>query len=130
VGHAGEGSDFRLMFDAGIKALVQLAVEELLQQAPRELICCRFPLLDGSGNGPEILSLAINTVANLIRHHIPTLVACGAGMSRSPAVVAAALSLVHRESPEECLKRVIRAHPGDVSPALWGDIIGILSSAL
>src|SRR5690242_17107834 len=111
VGHAGEGHEFRPMFDAGIKALVQLAAEELPSQPPRELIFCRFPLIDGSGNRLELLSLAISTVAHLIQRHVPTLVSCGGGMSRAPAVAAAALALAHREAPEECLQRVTRHHP-------------------
>jgi protein-tyrosine phosphatase len=128
VGHAGEVLDFRAVFDAGIKALVQLAAEELPSQPPRELIFCRFPLLDGTGNRPEMLSLAIKTVAHLLKRHLPTLISCGAGMSRSPAVAAAGLALVHHLPPEECLERVVKHHPSDVSPALWNDIKGILDS--
>src|SRR5262245_4634394 len=88
VGHAGEGREFRQVFDAGIKALIQLAAEELPSQPPRELVFCRFPLLDGAGNRPEMLSLSIGTVANLLRRHFPTLITSGAGMSRSPAIAA------------------------------------------
>jgi hypothetical protein len=126
VGHTGDGSDFRQIFDNGIQALIQLAVEEPVQPAPRELISCRFPLLDGTGNRPEMLLLAISTLATLINNHIPTLVACGGGISRSPAVVAAALAIAHKASPEECLQRVVRYHPSDVSPAFWNDVIGVL----
>ena len=60
--------------------------------------------------------------------HFPTLVSSGSGVSRAPAVVAAALSLVHQETPERCLQQVTRHHPSDVSPALWSDVTGILSS--
>jgi protein-tyrosine phosphatase len=127
IGHAGEGRDFRLIFDSGIQALVQLAAEELPPQPPRELICCHFPLLDGTGNSASLLSLAIETVAALLRTHVPTLVSCGAGMSRGPAVAAAALALVHREPPEECLERVVSYHPSDVLPGFWSDVTGILS---
>jgi protein-tyrosine phosphatase len=128
VGHAGEGAEFRQVFDAGIKALVQLAAEELPSQPPRELIFCRIPLVDGAGNRPEMLTLAIGTVANLLRRHFSVLVSCGAGMSRSPAIAAAALAIVHRLSPEQCLQRVVKHHPSDVSPALWNEIKGVLDS--
>jgi protein-tyrosine phosphatase len=128
VGHAGEGREYRQVFDAGIKVLVQLAAEELPSQPPRELIFCRFPLLDGPGNRPEMLSLAISTVVNLLRRHLPTLISCGAGMSRSPAIAAAALAIVHKLPAEEVLERVVRHHPSDVSPALWNDVKGILDS--
>jgi hypothetical protein len=128
VGHSGDGNDFRRLFDACINALIHLAIEEPAPLVPREFFYCSFPLVDGSGNRPEVLLLAINTLATLITKHVPTLVACGGGASRSPAVVAAALALAHREPPEECLQRVVRHHPCDVSPALWSDVVGILAS--
>lgn len=47
LGHAADAQDFKRMFDLDINALVQLAVEEAPLQPPRELIYCRFPLVDG-----------------------------------------------------------------------------------
>jgi hypothetical protein len=41
-------------------------------QLTRELISCRFPLLDGTGN--HLVDLAIRCVANLVERGIPTLV--------------------------------------------------------
>jgi hypothetical protein len=128
LGHAGEGRDFRQIFERGIRALVQLAAEEPLEQLPRELIACRVPLLDGAGNRSDHLFLAITTVATLLKMHVPTLVSSGAGTSRSPAVAAAALALVHEEPPEECLKRIVRQHPSDVSPGFWAEVTGVLPS--
>ena len=55
----------------------------------------------------------------LLKKQIPTLVYCGAGMSRSPAVVAAVLSIVQGGSPDEKLKEIVAGHPHDVSPQLW-----------
>ena len=40
-------------------------------------------------------------------------------MSRSPAVVAAALSIVQGGSPDEKLKEIVAGHPHDISPHLW-----------
>ena len=97
ISHARDAQDFKRVFDLGITALVQLAVEEPALQPPRELICCRFPLVDGPGNEPAVLSLAITTLANLLEKKVPTLVTCGAGLSRSPAIAAAALSMVFQE---------------------------------
>jgi protein-tyrosine phosphatase len=122
VGHAGDGRDFQEVFDKGIKAIVQLAMEEPLLQPPRELVYLRFPLLDGSGNDANLLQLAIGCVVTLIQHGTPTLVCCGGGMSRSPAIVAAALSTVEHADMEECLRRVIQLHPADVSPGFWEEI--------
>jgi hypothetical protein len=128
LGHAGEAQDFRLLFDAGIEALVELAEEELPSQPPRELIYCRFPLLDGAGNQYELLYLSVYTVANLLERGVSTLVCCGTGLSRSPAIASAALSLVYQEPAEELLKRIAEHHPTDVSPGLWSDVTRFLSS--
>ena len=120
IGHAGDGRAFQELFDRGIQAIVQLAAEEPPIQAPRELILFRFPLDDGSGNDPNLLSLAITSVAGLISKRLPTLVCCGAGMSRSPAI--AALSMAEQRSLEECLKMVTEHHTADVLPGLWEDV--------
>jgi protein-tyrosine phosphatase len=122
VGHAGDGRTFQKIFEQGIKVVVQLALEEPPLQPPRELVYLRFPLLDGNGNDPFTLHLAISCVADLLEHRIPTLVCCGGGMSRSPAIVAVALSTVEHKDAEECLQRVIQSHPADVSPGLWEQI--------
>ncbi|HEV3083167.1 MAG TPA: hypothetical protein VGY66_25505 [Gemmataceae bacterium] len=128
VGHAGEGEAWREVFDQGIKAVVQLAAEEPPFRAPRELIYCRFPLADGSGNDPELLQLAIGFVAGLLRKEIPTLVCCGGGMSRSPAIAAAALATLGQATLEDSLKTVAAHHHTDVSPGLWSDIQRVFTS--
>jgi hypothetical protein len=122
IGHGGESHDFRHLLDAGIEAVVELAVEEPSFPPRREMIACRFPLIDGAGNPPHMLGLAIRTVASLIGAGVPVLVCCGAGMSRAPAVVAGALATLEGKPPEDCLKRVTHHHPSDVSPALWSDV--------
>jgi protein-tyrosine phosphatase len=126
IGHAREERDFRALFGVGIRAFVDLALEDPPARPPRELITCRFPLLDGAGNDAGVLGLAIRTVAALARAQVPTVVCCGGGVSRSPAVAAAALSLAHGESPAECLERVVRHHPADVSPGLWNEVVALL----
>ena len=91
LGHAADAQDFKRILDLEITALVQLAAEEAPLQPPRELIYCRFPLVDGPGNDASLLSLAITTLANLLEKRKSVLVCCGAGLSRSPAVAAAVL---------------------------------------
>jgi hypothetical protein len=130
IGHGGEAHDFRRLLDAGIEAVVELAVEEPSFPPRREMIACRFPLLDGVGNPPHVLSLAIRTVATLVEAKVPLLVCCADGMSRAPAVVAAAISTISHEPPEQCLKRVTWHHPSDVSPGLWSDVCQAASRSL
>jgi hypothetical protein len=126
IGHAADRHDFRGLFDRGIKAVVDLALEESPVQTPRELLYARFPLLDGSGNRGEILFLAVSTVATLLKMHVPVLLTCGGGVSRAPAIAAAALALLEDDAPETCLQRLAQQHPGDVSPGLWNEIIAVL----
>jgi protein-tyrosine phosphatase len=128
IGHAGDGRDLSRLYEAGIRALVQLAAEEPPVAVPRDLIYCRFPLLDGLGSPSDPLELAVGTVAALVASRTPTLVTCAAGMSRSPAVVAAALARLERRPVEECLDRLARDHRCDVSPALWHEITTLSSS--
>jgi hypothetical protein len=122
IGHGGEGHDFQHLFDAGIEAVVELAVEEPSFPSRRDMIACRFPLIDGVGNPPHVLALAIRTVAALIAARVPLLICCGEGMSRAPAIAAAALATIEQVPPEECLKRVTHHHPSDVSPGLWSEV--------
>lgn len=49
IGHAGDARDSRLLLDAGIEAVIDLAFEEAPVAMPREIIYCRFPLIDGAG---------------------------------------------------------------------------------
>jgi protein-tyrosine phosphatase len=128
LGHAGDGRDFRRILDVGITAIVQLALEEAPLQPPHELICCRFPLLDGPGNDAALLALAATTVAQLLGKRVATLLCCGAGMSRSPALAAAALALAYRQDPDECLKQVAEHHPADVLPGLWAEVKRVLTA--
>ena len=122
VGHAGDGRAYEEAANCGIRAIVQVAITELPLQPPREFIYCRIPLLDGCGNDPGLLQLAIGCVATLIQQRIPTLVCCAMGMSRSPAIAAAAIARVENLDFDECLKRVTKFRVADVSPGLWNDI--------
>ena len=49
----------RIFLKAGIEAIVQVALEELPLQPPRELVYLRFPLSDGGCNHAELINLAI-----------------------------------------------------------------------
>lgn len=122
TGNIGDIQDIGKLLDAGIGAVVDLALEESAAKLTREMVYCRFPLLDGSGNSPVTLRVAIETTATLIRSQVPTLVFCGAGMSRSPAIAAAAWAVATRQPLDECLKRLTSSAAHDVSPALWYDI--------
>jgi protein-tyrosine phosphatase len=123
LGNARDRRDIRSVLDAGIQAVVDLAIEELPVAVTRELIYCRFPLLDGAGNPPWLLRAAVETVVAFLRAGVPTLVCCGAGMSRSPAVAAAALARVRGLSLELALGEIISVTgPADMSLGLIAEL--------
>ena len=78
LGHAGDVRDVPGMLAAGSSAVIDLAIEEAPGPMTRELLYCRFPLVDGPGNPPWMLRVAVELVAGLIRDDVATLVGCGA----------------------------------------------------
>jgi protein-tyrosine phosphatase len=127
VGHVGDARDLRGVLSAGILALVDLALNEPPMTVTRELVYCRFPLLDGSGNPPWLLRAAVDMVAGLLRVRTPTLVFCGAGMSRTPCIAAGAVALVRGCPPVEALGITLQSGPADISPALWSEVQAVLA---
>jgi len=123
LGHAGEYQDPTKLFDLGIQAVVALAREELPAVLPRELLSFRIPLVDGSGNEPLHLKLAVELVSSLIAARVPTLVYCGAGMSRSPGIVACALARLQQREPSACLELLHHQVKTDVSTSFWRDLV-------
>jgi hypothetical protein len=125
IGTARDARDIRAVLDAEIEAVVDLAVEEPPVSPTRELVYLRFPLIDGEGNPYWRLMAALLAVEGLIRLRVPTLVACGAGMSRSLAITAAGRCLAtDQRAPDKVLRSITGgAGPSDVHPALWNDIM-------
>lgn len=126
LGHAGDLRHLRQLHDVGIRAIVDLAADEPFPSPSRDLIYCRFPIVDGPGNPPELLRLALTTIAALLQTQTPTLVACSAGLSRTPALCAAALALVHRTPPEPWLTRLAELRTWMIAPGLWRDVACVL----
>ncbi len=122
LGNADDARDVDGVLDGQIVAVVDLAMEEPPIHFPSDIVYCRIPLVDGTGNRPEIIRVAIDLTASLIDSKVPTLVACGAGMSRSPVIVAAALAEVDGRPLEEALKSITVGEPHDVSTSLWSEI--------
>ena len=122
LGKAMDARDISTVLDLRIVAVVDLALEEPPIQFTRDIVYCRIPLVDGSGNRPEIIRAAVDLTASFIDSRVPTLVACGAGMSRSPIIVAAALAKVDGRSLEQALDDITMGVAHDVSTSLWAEI--------
>jgi protein-tyrosine phosphatase len=122
IGNAMDARDVRLLYDHRIAAVVDLAVNEPPAHLARDMIYCRIPIDDGDGNSNAIITTAVRCVVTLIENDIRTLVACSAGMSRSPAIAAAEIAIVTGHSPDECLTAITTDAPHDVSPPLWARV--------
>lgn len=123
IGHAGDGQDAKTICQNGIEAVLQLATEEPTPILPREILQFRFPILDGEGNDHWKLELAVNSLSDLLRSQVPTLVCCSAGASRSPMIAAFAIAQIERWSPLQSTILIRGQHPTDVSPTLWNDLL-------
>lgn len=123
IGNAADARSLQTVYAHRIEAIIDLAMEEPPIASTRELVCCRFPLVDGQGNAPAVIEAAIATAVILIRAKVPTLIACGGGMSRSPAIAAAVIAQIDGIQPEDAIKRIAAAGPHDVSPLLWREIM-------
>ena len=128
LGHALDAREPRALYDAGIKAVVDLAFAESPAVLPRDFIHCRFPLVDGGGNEPAVLRLALQTIVNLLDARLPTLVACSVGMSRSPTLAAFALAAHLRSNPEEVVLRIAELKSLEINGALWNDVSAVYPS--
>ncbi len=122
LGNAIDARDISEVLQYGIQAVVDVAIEEKPAVFPRDILYCRVPLNDGAGNRPEFLRTAVEAAMQLIAAKCPTLICCGAGMSRSPAVAAMAIARLRGESPEKVLLEITASSPHDVSPILWGEL--------
>jgi protein-tyrosine phosphatase len=122
LGHAGDVRDLAKLMEAGISAVVCVVANEPPLALSRELVYCRFPLVDGGGNPGWLLKAAVETVAALLRSGSPTLLHCSAGISRSPAIGAAAIALVSGCSFAEGLVAATESGGTDISPGLWAEI--------
>lgn len=126
LGNVGDIRDLRRVLAEGVRAVIDLAANEPPAFVTREIVYCRFPLLDGAGNPPWIVRAAVQMLVELLEAHVPTLVYCGAGMSRSPAIVAAALTRLNHRPLDDNLTDVLDAHAADVSSALWSEVKSLM----
>jgi MYXO-CTERM domain-containing protein len=128
IGTGRDARDLGKVLDAGVEAVVDVAVEEPPAVLTRDLVYLRFPLVDGGGNPPWLLAAAGAAVAGLIRQRVPTLVACGAGLSRGPAVAALGFCLASGWDADAVLREVQDRAASDVHPALWDDVLACLAA--
>lgn len=125
IGHAFDARDPRPIFESGIEAIIDVAYDEAPAQLPRQLTYCRFPLNDGGGNSPQLLLQCLRTATDLLSSGTPTLIACSAGMSRSPTVAAFALAHHLSESPDAIITKISMVKSLELKQQLWDDVLAV-----
>jgi len=125
LGHVGDARDVRAVLAAGVLAVLDLAGNELPVDYPRDVAYARFPLVDGAGNPSWLVRSAVGCLTEWLTDRIPAFVFCSAGLSRSPAVAAVALSRITWQSPADMLMFVTGTTAHDVSPGLWADLMDV-----
>ena len=127
IGHAMNVREPRALFDAGVAAVIDVAYEESPAQIPRQLTYCRFPLNDGGGNNPETVLQSLRTATDLLRSNTKLLIACSAGMSRSPTLAAFALAHHLSVTPDEVIAGIADIKGLELKPELWADMLTAFS---
>ena len=123
IGHAFDVREPRPLFDVGIKAVIDVAYEEPPAQIPRQLIYCRIPLNDGGGNHPNALLQTLRTATGLLESNTRTIIACSAGMSRSPTVAAFSLAYHLSVDPDDVITRISAIKSLELKPELWAEVL-------
>jgi protein-tyrosine phosphatase len=118
IGTVGDLRDLPRLHDLGIRAVVQLAYEELPAPLAREFITLRFPLLDGADNDAEVLQLAVSSLTMLLERKFATMICCQAGRSRSPGIASAALARLTGAPLIECMRQITAIRSCFIHPTL------------
>ena len=127
LGHALDVREPQGLFDVGINAVVDVAYDEPPAQLPRQLTYCRFPLVDGGGNNLELLALSVRTTVALLQAGTKTIVACSAGMSRSPTVASFALAIYLGQDAQDVVAEIAKSKQLELNPEFWSDVSKSLS---
>ena len=129
LGNLLEARNAAALLEQGFKVVVDLALDESPAVLPREIVYLRFPLNDGEGNDESTLAAVIKTIALLMElEDLKIVVCCSAGLSRSPAIAAAAIALSSNQDPDQTLARIAELAHCDVSPTLWTEISQLCKS--
>lgn len=125
IGHAFDVREPQPLFDAGITTVIDVAYEEPPAQIPRQLTYCRFPLNDGGGNDPKLLLQVLRTTTDFLNSESRTIIACSAGMSRSPTVAAFALAYHLSQDPDDVIARIGAIKSLELKNELWNDLLNV-----
>jgi len=102
VGDKQDAKDSENLSEENIDTVISLIDENIVDRNHLNRRCYRsYALLDNGANPQEQVDAAIYAVAGEIESEGNFLVHCAAGMSRSPTILAGALTLVENSDLEE-----------------------------
>jgi hypothetical protein len=127
IGNCADGRDIDGLRSLGIEAVVDLAAEEPSAKLARDFFYFRIPLVDGGDNSDKVIRLAVETARLSVQATLRTMICCSAGLSRSPLVAAAIVSLARGDSIESALREIGHLGPLDPSSQLLSHLKRILS---
>lgn len=94
LGNMADANNIPLLHERGIKSIMSVCQFAPKKAREQPFVRVHVPLVDGP-NEPEIFALAVALTARLLlASERPMLVHCRGGVSRSPAVLAAAMIIV------------------------------------
>jgi protein tyrosine phosphatase (PTP) superfamily phosphohydrolase (DUF442 family) len=120
IGNYLEAQDAELLRHHGFQSVLSLDGSLTSGDAGRlgVAVVVAFRLVDGAGNDPRVLKMAIEALGDLVRSDAPVLVHCHAGRSRSVVVVAGYLANTQGLDPEEGIARVTAKREANVTSEL------------
>lgn len=120
IGDKQDAEDSEMLSDNDIRTVVSLIEDNVADRNHMNRRCYRsFALLDNDANPQEQVDAAIYNVAGEIEAQQNFLVHCHAGMSRSPAILTAALALVEDKTFDEALEYMRNEyHATSIQPEL------------
>ena len=69
IGNAHDARNLPVLHEHGIRAVIDLAAEELPAELSRDLMYCRIPLTDDDGNEDWLLRAAVDTTVRFVQEH-------------------------------------------------------------
>lgn len=122
LGNASDLEDVRAVLGCGVTAVIDLATEIVPPRFPRTINYCRFALTDDGTNQLAAIRAAVFTTAAFLEGGSVTAVCCNAGMNRSPAIAAFAMSRGNGRLPADNLRTISKCKHVDVHPGFWNQI--------
>jgi len=111
IGDSDAANDREILNNKEINSIITLNTELIADYSDmNKRRYVSYPLLDSGTNPQEQVDAAVHYTAGEIESGDKFLIHCGAGMNRSPAILAAAIALVEEKEYIEALNEIKERH--------------------